>query len=149
MQPREARREHWIPNIWSIRQLWAAHCGHWELNSNSGLLHEQNELSYNNQGASFPFSKIQIVLKIKVYVPRFPKCQTVLLACETHSRSINDRHEFFNIRHQHTIKELLISILQIHQQKIPVEIGHNFRSISNNQNLTAKIAIWNLFPIKY
>lgn len=55
---------------------------------------------------------MQIVFKS--FIPGLPEGEAVLLACETHGGRINNRHELLNIRHEHTIEELLISILQIH-----------------------------------
>lgn len=54
--------------------------------------------------------------------PWSSECKAILLASQAHSRSIDNWHEFFNVRGQHTIEKLLIPVLQGHQQYVSVEL---------------------------
>lgn len=54
--------------------------------------------------------------------PWSSECKAILLASQAHGRSIDNWHEFFNVRGQHTIEKLLIPVLQGHQQYVSVEL---------------------------
>lgn len=51
--------------------------------------------------------------------PRPPEGQAVLLAGQAHSGSVHDGHELLDVRGQQTVEQLLVPVLQRHQQDVP------------------------------
>lgn len=51
--------------------------------------------------------------------PRSPEGQAVLLTGQADSGSVHDGHVLLDIRGQQTVEQLLIPVLQRHQQDVP------------------------------
>lgn len=63
----------------------------------------------------FSYNKTQI----NVILPWFWKYQAILLAGETHSGGVNDRHESFDVWCDDPVEKLLVVVLEPHQKHIP------------------------------
>lgn len=59
-----------------------------------------------------------------IFSPRSPEGQAVLLAGQADSGSVHDGHELLDIRGQQTVEQLLVPVLQRHQQDVPETQRH-------------------------
>lgn len=56
-----------------------------------------------------------------LHSPWSPESQTILLTSQTNSWGVNYGHESLDIRGQHSVKKLLIPVLQCHKNNIPLK----------------------------
>lgn len=75
--------------------------------------------------------------------PWSPEGQAILLTGQANGGSVHNGHELFDIRSQQTVEQLLIPVLQCHQQDVPeTEKKHMFISCNillllNQVNISA------------
>lgn len=64
-----------------------------------------------------------LIIKINIYIyrisPRSPEGQSILLTGQADSGSVHDGHELLDVGGQQAVEQLLIPVLQCHQQDIP------------------------------